>query len=197
MASLQSLRELGVLHSYDDGTTKLMTSTTILDMRSVRTFRVLSRLRVDELAAFNAIGAIKTGDLDALRRLLQEQPELATARIARRRGTLTLLHVASDWPGHFPNGAKTVVMLLDAGADVNARSDGANSQTPLDWAASSDDVEILDALLDAGADVEAPGAFNHQGGPLDNAVGFGQQRGPPSFRAWRPNRPLARRRARA
>jgi hypothetical protein len=29
-------------------------------------------------------------------------------------------------------------------------------------------------LLDAGTDIEAPGAFNNQGGPLDNAVGFGQ-----------------------
>jgi hypothetical protein len=28
----------------------------------------------------------------------------------------------------------------------------------LHWAASSDDVEVLDALLDAGADIDAPGA---------------------------------------
>ncbi len=57
---------------------------------------------------------------------------------------------------------------------MNARSDGANEQTPLHWAASSDDVEALDALLDAGAHIEAPGTFNGVGGQLDNAVGFGQ-----------------------
>ncbi len=57
---------------------------------------------------------------------------------------------------------------------MNARSEGANEQTPLHWAASSDDVEALDALLDAGAHIEAPGTFNGVGGQLDNAVGFGQ-----------------------
>ena len=93
----------------------------------------------------------------------------------RRHGhTLTLLHVATDWPGHFPQGPATVALLVEAGADVNARYAGPHEQTPLHWAASSDDVAVLDALLDAGADIEAPGAFNGVGGPLDNAVGFGQ-----------------------
>ena len=35
---------------------------------------------------------------------------------------------------------------------------GAHAETPLRWAASSDDVEVLDALVEAGADVEAPGS---------------------------------------
>ena len=75
-------------------------------------------------------------------------------------------------------------MLVDAGADVDARYEGVHKQTPLHWAASSDDVDALDALLDSGADIEAPGAFNGVGGPLDNAVGFGQSgSGPPSRRA--------------
>lgn len=56
----------------------------------------------------------------------------------------TLLHVVTDWPGHYPNGAATVALLIAAGTDVNARFAGPHTETPLHWAASSDDVEVLD-----------------------------------------------------
>jgi ankyrin repeat protein len=49
----------------------------------------------------------------------------------------TLLHVVTDWPGHFVNGAAAVVVLVEAGADVNARFRGPHTETPLHWAASS------------------------------------------------------------
>lgn len=88
----------------------------------------------------------------------------------------TLLHVVTDWPGHFPNGAATVAALVEAGADVNARFRGSHEETPLHWAASSDDVEVLDALLDAGADIEAPGAVLGGGAPIADARGFKQWR---------------------
>jgi len=65
-------------------------------------------------------------------------------------------------------------VLVAAGADVNARFTGPHSETPLHWAASSDDVEALDALLDAGADIEADGAVIGGGGPIADAVAFGQ-----------------------
>ena len=42
------------------------------------------------------------------------------------------------------------------------------------WAASSDDIEALDALLDAGADIEAGGAVIGGGTPMADAVAFGQ-----------------------
>ncbi len=132
------------------------------------------RIPADQPPASEAIEAVQSGNVQALRRLLADEPALATARIVRGRGhTLTLLHVACDWPGHFPHGAETVRTLLAAGADVGARYEGPHNQTPLHWAASSDDVEVLDALLEGGADIEAPGAFDNVGGPLDNAVGFG------------------------
>jgi uncharacterized protein len=86
----------------------------------------------------------------------------------------TLLHAATDWPGQYPNNAATVAALLDAGADVNARFTGPHTETPLHWAASSDDVEVLDVLLDAGADIEAPGAVIAGGTPLSDAVAFAQ-----------------------
>lgn len=87
----------------------------------------------------------------------------------------SLLHVATDWPGHFPNGPETVAVLVAAGADVNARFRGPHDETPLHWAASSNDVAVLDALLDAGADIDAPGAVIAEGSPLRDAVAFGNE----------------------
>jgi ankyrin repeat protein len=88
--------------------------------------------------------------------------------------TRSLLHVATDWPGHFPNVAATITALVEAGADVDAQFTGPHSETPLHWAASSDDVEALDALIDAGADIEAWGAVIADGTPLTDAVAFAQ-----------------------
>jgi ankyrin repeat protein len=69
-----------------------------------------------------------------------------------------------------------VAALIEAGADVDAPFIGQHAETPLHWAASSDDVEVLDALVDAGADIEAPGAVLGGGTPMADAVGFGQWR---------------------
>jgi uncharacterized protein len=134
----------------------------------------------DEPLAVAAADAIRAGDVQTLRRLLGEHPDLAAARLAGDRDgrrddtTRTLLHVATDWPGHYPNGAQVVAALVEAGADVHARFTGPHTETPLHWAASSDDVEVLDALLDAGADIEAPGAVIGGGTPLSDAVAFAQ-----------------------
>ncbi len=65
-------------------------------------------------------------------------------------------------------------MLVDAGADVNARFVGRHTETPLHWAASCDDVDVLDALLDRGADIEADGAVIGGGTPVLDATAFGQ-----------------------
>ena len=122
-----------------------------------------------------AVAAIHSGDVDALRRLLDEHPWLATVRLGHPRGmSRTLLHVVTDWPGHRPGGAASVAVLVAAGADVNARFTGSHSETPLHWAASCGDVEVLDALLDAGADIEADGAVIAGGTALADATAFGQ-----------------------
>ena len=137
-------------------------------------------LGTDDPLAVAVVAAIHTGDVESLRRLLDEHPGLASVRLGRTAGggdcgmTRSLLHVATDWPGHYPNGATIVSLLVEAGADVNARFTGPHNETPLHWAASSDDVDVLDALLDAGADIEAPGAVIAGGTPLSDAVAFGQ-----------------------
>ena len=62
-------------------------------------------------------------------------------------------------------------MLINAGADPNARIAGQRfAETPLHWAASSDDVDVAIALIDGGADIEAPNGSI--GTPLGNAVGY-------------------------
>lgn len=126
--------------------------------------------------------AIEEGDVPALRALLTQYPNLATALITSpgpdgQPEERTLLHLATDWPGHFPNAAATIQILASAGADVSAPFRGGHHQeTPLHWAASNDDVAALDALLAAGAAIEASGSVLGGGSPLADAVGFRQWR---------------------
>jgi ketosteroid isomerase-like protein/ankyrin repeat protein len=123
-----------------------------------------------------ATAIIRSGEAAALEQLLREHPGLATTRIGdpEHGQSRTLLHVVTDWPGHVPQAAAKIRALVAAGADANARFTGPHTETPLHWAASSDDVEALDALLDAGADIEAGGAVIGGGTPMADAVAFGQ-----------------------
>ena len=125
--------------------------------------------------AGEVIIAIHGGDLVGLRRLLAERPELATTRMIGRKGPeggwRTALHAAADWPGYFPSAPEAVALLLEAGADPNDDSGGDRPETPLHWAASTDDVDVAVVLIDGGADLETPGGSI--GTPLDNAVGYG------------------------
>lgn len=79
-----------------------------------------------------------------------------------------------------PNGAQLVATHARAGADVDARvthtGPHGSPETALHWAASSDDVAVLDALLDHGADIEATGAVFTNCAPMSDAVVFAQWR---------------------
>lgn len=145
------------------------------------------KLDADEPLAVAVVGAIRSGDVAELNRLLDAHAGLARARIGDGVEWRTLLHVATDWPSRLPNSVATVTALVGAGADVDAPFVGAHAETPLHWAASGDDVEVLDALLDAGADIEASGAVIGGGTPLADAVAFAQ---------WRAARRLVERGAR-
>ncbi len=122
--------------------------------------------------------AVHAGDVEHLSRLLEEDPALASARLVAADGSGgTPLHVVTDWPGYFPNGPAVARRLLEAGAEVDARTagrgktDGPGTETPLHYAASSDDADVAEVLIDAGADIEAPDGSI--GTPLDNAIGYG------------------------
>lgn len=91
------------------------------------------RLDDEDPLAKAAAEAVAGGDAEAVKQLLHEHPELATARVVSG-GERTLLH----------------------------------------WAASNDDVGLIDALLDAGADLEAPGAITGGRTPIADATAFGQ-----------------------
>lgn len=132
----------------------------------------------DELA-IAVTSAIHDGDAARLQALLDANPGLARGRIVDDKGVArTLLHVAADWPGHFPNAARTIAILAEAGAELDAVvrpfCAGGAEETPLHWAASSNDVAVIDALLDAGANMEAPGAIFTGGSPMSDAIIFAQ-----------------------
>ena len=114
--------------------------------------------------------AIHDGDVESVRSLIAAAPELVYGPLGGPFETRTALHIVTDWPGYFPNGPEIARMLLAAGADPNYRDPAPGSETPLHWAASSDDVDVASALIDGGADIESPDGSI--GTPLDNAVGY-------------------------
>lgn len=124
----------------------------------------------DPHAAF-AAAAVRSGDVEALTASLDAQPRLAIDPVPGFQGR-TLLHIVTDWPGYWPNGPEVVRLVIGRGGDPNHRGgDNSEGETPLHWAASSDDADVAAALIDGGADIEAPGGSI--GTPLDNAIGYG------------------------
>jgi uncharacterized protein len=147
------------------------------------------RLSRSDPVAEAPVAAIHAGELGSLTELLREHPGLAAARLVDDKGgSGTALHAAADWPGFLPHAPEVVAMLIEAGADPSAPVEGSwHAETPLHWAASSDDVEVAQALIDGGADIEANGASIAGGSPLDDAVGY---------RCWQVARLLVERGAR-
>ncbi len=107
-----------------------------------------------------AIAAIKAGDLDALKVLLQEDRSLATARSSKSHPTLLqwLTLNAVD----VPNKVEMAKVLVDAGADING---------PLVAAASIGNVEMAGLLIDAGAAINGAGRWS----PLEEALYWGNR----------------------
>ncbi len=133
------------------------------------------RLSKNDPIAQELVEVVHAGEVERLRELLGQHPGLASVRIVDDKGgSGTALHAATDWPGFFPQGPEVVGVLIEAGADPTAPVEGSwHAETPLHWAASSDDVEVASALIDGGADIEAAGASIAGGSPLDDAVGYG------------------------
>ncbi len=100
----------------------------------------------DPAALVDFLAACRTGDIEALARLLIRDPGLARAR---GEAGATGLHLAV---AH----ADAVRLLLDAGADPDARDVGDHA-LPLHFAAGGGYLESVRALLDAGSDVHGVG----------------------------------------
>jgi uncharacterized protein len=121
--------------------------------------------------AFEFAAALKRGDADRVTALLAAEPGLATSKI----NGYWPLHLYADAPGHRPNPVAVVAALVAAGADLDAHATGTwHHETALHWAASNDDVELIEALLDAGADIEHPGSSIGGGPPAQSALGYAQ-----------------------
>ena len=121
-----------------------------------------------------ARAAIEQSDIERLEALIASHPDLPNLR--SKDNDRTLLHTIADYPGHKPKGIEMARLVIDAGADVNARFQhgqvAAVKETPLHWAASNDDVDLAELLLDAGADIDVDRGVIANGTPIWNAVIF-------------------------
>jgi ankyrin repeat protein len=116
-----------------------------------------------------AVDAIVTGEIEALRKLLRENPELVRTRSTRDHRS-TLLHYVSangveDFRQKTPKNIVEIAnLLLDAGADVNAESEAYGGRsTTLGLTATSYHPEaagvqlaLMDLLIERGAIIDGP-----------------------------------------
>jgi ankyrin repeat protein len=114
-----------------------------------------------------AADAIVSGDIDALRGLLVEMPELIRQRSSREHRS-TLLHYVSangieDFRQRTPHNIVAITrLLLDAGADVNAESGAYRGHsmtlgltaTSVHPEVAGVQIELMELLLDRGALIE-------------------------------------------
>jgi|SRR5215510_8867306 len=105
-----------------------------------------------------AIEAINSGDIDALRALLNQDPSLATARSSKSHPSL--LQCLTLDARDVPNKVEMAKILVDAGAEING---------PLLACASINNVEVADYLLDVGAAIDGTGDWS----PLEEALYWG------------------------
>jgi ankyrin repeat protein len=139
--------------------------------------------QAEDIALF--FEACEKGDVDLLRTLLAKDSSLVRSeKPGNRYRDWTGLHTAAQ-RGHI----EPVRLLLDQGADPNAREEGDNTY-PLHWAAAGGHLETARALLDAGGDVHGFGDVHEldvigwatvwrcfEGRPAPDMVAFLLQRG--------------------
>jgi hypothetical protein len=123
---------------------------------------------IDPDTAAEFVSAVHVGDAEGVQRVVTASPDILVGALGGPFNTRWALHIVADWPGYFPNGPQIVRLLIGAGANPDGRDPG--DETPLHWAASSDDADVAAALLDGGANIETPDGSI--GTPLDNAIGY-------------------------
>jgi len=115
------------------------------------------------LPALDVFEAAALGRVDRLRKLVAADPSLATRRSA---DGFTALHFPAFFGIGDAAGASRV--LLEAGADVNARSANPLSVLPIHSAVAGGHDDVVAVLVDAGADVNA--TQRHGWTPLHGAA---------------------------
>src|SRR4029453_4424878 len=90
-------------------------------------------LRPDDPLAQSVVQAIRHGSPEEVKALLDAHPTLARERLvggsdAQWNGR-TLLHTATDWPGHVPGAGAKIAALAAAGADAAPPLSGAPAAT--------------------------------------------------------------------
>ena len=158
-ASLEYLRKLAKdrLHELRRNNPEVQLATALLNVAQDHGFPSWRALKaeIDRRAAQTVerfFDACTAADLDQLRHSAGEERRLLRASDPRApHAGWTALHTAAK-----AGKADTVHVLLEYGADPNARESGDNT-TPLHWAAAGAHLGIVSALVDAGADVNGAG----------------------------------------
>jgi ankyrin repeat protein len=149
----------------------------------------LARANSPESSFEAAADAIVSGEVETLRKLLHDDPELARARSTREHRS-TLLHYVSangveDFRQKTPKNIVGITeILLDSGADVNAESDAyGGGSTTLGLVATSIhpqragvQLALLQTLLDRGARIEQPSAAGNGQSIIKGCIANGQPR---------------------
>ena len=136
-----------------------------------------------------AADAIAAGDIETLRRLLREHPDLVHARSMREHHSTLLHYVSANGVEDFrqktpPNIVAIAALLLDSGADVNAESEAySGHSTTLGLAATSVHPEnagvqiaLLELLLARGANMEQRGQAGNGHSAVVGCLANGQGR---------------------
>jgi ankyrin repeat protein len=113
--------------------------------------------------------AVKQADLQRVKAILAENPELVNAKDRKGGSGRTALHEAAYWAAHRDNNGM-VELLVASGADVNA-SDKSGLE-PLYYAGLMGQAEVVEFLISKGADVnrrtESGGTVLHEVSFLGN-----------------------------
>ncbi len=117
----------------------------------------------------------KKGPPELLADRLAEDPTIALASVDDGTCVRSMLHLATDWPGNREHAAAIIRLLVDAGCVPNVRAVGPHGETPLHWAASSNDVAAIRALVECGADLEMDGAVIGGLTAMADAIAFRQR----------------------
>ena len=107
-----------------------------------------------------AVAAVRSGDLETFKTLINQDPTLATARSSRSHPTL-LQCVALDGKDK-PNNVEMARVLIEAGAEIHE---------PLVACASMDNRAVAELLLEHGAAIDGTGGWL----PLEEALYWNSQ----------------------